>query len=116
MPKTTINEFVAEPFTNTIGQVIQPGDRVAYVTRCSGRVYQGSGWFDGVMKDRKTDQVNYTQVRGIRNKKSVATGKMIRHSYSWLDSVKTYEYPEYIEVDIEPHGKTNLQRHLLFKI
>lgn len=119
MPKNTVTEFVAESFTNKIGQVIQPGDRVAYVTNGRHRIRQGTGWFDGVMKDRRSGNVEFTRIRGIRSTKTVATGKMLTHSYTsytWRNEVKTYEYPEYIEVQVDPHGTTCLQCHRIFKI
>ncbi|CAB4140369.1 hypothetical protein UFOVP395_18 [uncultured Caudovirales phage] len=116
------NKFVAEPFTNKIGQTIDPGDRVAYVTTCTGRVYQGTGWFDGVYKDPDNGRVVLTRVRGIKNKKTMATGKIITHIYqAWSFQEnrhveRSYQYPETVEVDCEPHGFTNLQCHRMFKI
>lgn len=120
----TINEFVAEPYTNQIGQTINPGDRVAYVTH-GYRVHMGKGWFDGVFKDSKGNVV-LTRVRGICTTKSVPTGKMVTHtyktpeytpdggSYVWVD--KEHEYPEYVQVPCEPHGTAILQRHRIIKI
>lgn len=116
MPKNTVTEFVAESFTNSIGQVIQPGDRVAYVTHGRGNIRQRTGWFDGVMKSRTTGDVAFTRIRGIHSTKTVATGKMVTHTYAWRNDVKTYEYPEYVEVEVEPHGTTCLQCHRIFKI
>jgi hypothetical protein len=118
----TYNKFVAEPFTNKIGQTINPGDRVAYVTKCSGRVYQGTGWFDGVYKDPDNGRVALTRVRGIKNKKTMETGKMITHTYqAWCFQENrhvehSYQYDETVQVDVEPYGATNLQCHRMFKI
>jgi hypothetical protein len=115
----TIHNFVSESFTNEIGQTINPGDRVAYVSHCTGRVYQKTGWFDGVFKtDRGT--VVLTRVRGIRTTKPEKTGKMLSYTYKAWDGKgyvdRVQEYPEYVEVVVEPHGTTVLQNHFIFKI
>jgi hypothetical protein len=116
------NKFVAEPFTNKIGQTINPGDRVAYVSMYGKRVYQNTGWFDGVFKDPENGSVVLTRIRGIHNKKTMATGKILTHTYqawSFRENAyvqRSYEYPETVEVDVEPHGMTNLQCHRIFKI
>jgi len=116
----TIHQFVAEPFTNEIGQTVNPGDRVAYVTK-GYRVHTGKGWFAGVFKD-KIGNVVLTRVQGIRSEKPVKTGKMIsyqstRYNYETRKNEPyTYEYPETVMVSCEPHGTTVLQCHRLFKI
>jgi hypothetical protein len=117
------NKFVAEPFVNAVGQTINPGDRVAYVTQgYSKYVNQNTGWFDGVLKDPVNGKVVFTRVCGIKNKKTMATGKVITKHYKTWDYhqskyvERSYDYPETVEVDVEPYGKTNLQRHRLFKI
>jgi hypothetical protein len=120
----TINTFVAEPFTNKIGQTINPGDPVAYVT--SGySVHTNKGWYDGMFKD-KNGNVVLTRIRGIVNTKSVPTGKMITEKYKstkynpetreYEIVDKSYTYAEHITVDCEPHGTTLLQKHRMFKI
>ena len=117
------NQFFAEPFVNAVGQTINPGDRVAYVTMgYNKRVNQNTGWFDGVLKDPDNGKVVFTRVRGIKNKKTMKTGKVLTSTYpAWSFQEykyiqRSYEYPETVEVDVEPYGKTNLQRHCLFKI
>jgi hypothetical protein len=118
----TLYEFVAEPFTNYIGQTVNPGDRVAYVTCSTGRVYQNTGWFDGVFKDRKNGRVMMTRIRGVKAKKTVTTGKKITHTYqTWSFQEnryvqRSYDYPETVEVAVEPYGTTALQCNRLFKI
>jgi hypothetical protein len=117
------NQFAAEPFVNAVGQTINPGDRVAYVTMgYNKRVNQNTGWFDGVLKDPKNGNVVFTRVRGINTRKTMATGKVITQHYKTWDYnqskyvVRSYDYAETVVVDVEPYGKTNLQRHRLFKI
>lgn len=120
----TINTFVAEPFTNKIGQTINPGDPVAYVT--SGySVRMNKGWYDGMFKD-KNGNIVLTRIRGIVNTKSVPTGKMITEHYKHMEynpQTRKYEmvdksstYAERITVDCEPHGTTLLQCHRMIKI
>lgn len=120
----TINEFVAEPYTNSFGQIIKPGDRVAYVTH-GYSVTLGKGWFDGVFKDAKGNVV-FTRVRGIRDTQSVPTGKIVTGTYmhyeydpvtrSYKQVEKSYEYAERVNVPCEPHGTALLQRHRMIKI
>lgn len=120
----TINEFVTEPCTTELGDTINPGDRVAYVTH-GYSVSMGKGWFDGVFKDANGNVV-LTRVRGVCTTKSVPTGKMIKHTYKGIEYLKDggphvwvdreYEYPEYVEVPCEPYGTALLQRHRMIKI
>ena len=120
----TINEFVAEPYTNCIGQTINPGDRVAFITH-SHYVTMGKGWFDGVFKDAEGNVV-FTRVRGICSTQSVLTGKMVTHTYtsteydretrSFKAVERSYEYPERITIPCEPYGTALLQRHRIIKI
>jgi hypothetical protein len=119
------NQFSAEPFVNEIRQTINPGDRVAYVTiGYNKRVNQNTGWFDGILKDPKNGKVVLTRVRGIKTKKTVATGKVITKHYMRWDYTTNprqqvdahYTYDETVQVDVEPYGTTYLQRHRIFKI
>lgn len=120
----TINTFVAEPFTNSIGQTINPGDRVVYVTH-GYSVHMGKGWFDGVYKNKK-GKVVLTRVRGIHETKTELTGNKLTHSYmgheydretrSYVPAMRSYEYDETVTISVEPYGMTNLQNHLMIKI
>lgn len=119
------NKFVAEPFVNAVGQTINPGDRVAYVTvGYNKRVDQNTGWFEGVYKDPDNDKVALTRIRGIKTKMTMATGKVITKHYMRWDYTTTpyrqvdaeYTYNETVVVDCEPYGVTYLQRHRMFKI
>lgn len=120
----TINEFVAEPFTDVFGQTINPGDRVAYVTH-GYTVTMGKGWFDGVFKNSDGDVV-LTRVRGIADIKSVPTGAIVTRKYthrmydfktgSYEDKEYSYDHPEYVSVPCEPYGTALLQRHRMIKI
>lgn len=115
-----VNQFVAEPFTNSIGQTINPGDRVAYVSH-GYTVTVGNGVFAGVFKD-SGGRVLSTRVSGIKTSKEVKTGRKITRTYSIYDWDKkcnvehSYEYDEYKIVECEPYGSTCLQRSRIFKI
>lgn len=116
----TVNKFVAEPFVNKLGQTINPGDQVAYVTH-GYKVYTGKGWFDGVFKNEDGDVVS-TRVRGIKRTKYVETGEVKTHTYKTYDYVarayveRSYEYRKKVKVPCEPYGTTTLQHNRLFKI
>lgn len=117
----TINEFVAESFANDLGQTINPGDRVAYVTYGYKQVRMRKAWFDGVFKDNKGNVV-LTRVRGIHDTKSVETGEVKTHTYPHYDwntrayVDRSYEYKERVDVPCEPYGTTVLQNHRIIKI
>ena len=120
----TINTFVAEPFTNSFGQTINPGDRVAYVTY-GYSVTLGKGRFDGVFKDPK-GQIVLTRVRDIRDTKTVLTGNMLTHTYmgyehdritrTYIQVEKSYDYQETETVSCEPYGVALLRRHRMIKL
>lgn len=53
MARETYSELVVEPFTNFIGQVINPGDKVVAVTTGYGhRVSVFTGIFEGVRREK----------------------------------------------------------------
>jgi len=116
----TINKFVSEPFVNKLGQTINPGDRIGYVTH-SHRVHLNKGWFDGVFKDDKGKVVS-TRVRGISDTKMVETGEVETVTYkaydwktkSYVD--RSYDHKVFVKVSCEPYGTTTLQRNRIIKI
>lgn len=127
----TVHNFVKQPFTNSIGQVITPGDKVAYVARGYSTTV-GTGIYHGTYIDNN-GQVVLTRIKNIHTKKSVPSGKMLSYEYkelvpdsmgsfmrnpdgSFIRITKISEYPEYVTVDCEPYGSTVLQRHIIFKI
>ena len=117
----TINQFVSEPFVTELGQTINPGDRVAYVTYGYKQVRMRKAWFDGVFKDNAGNVV-LTRVRGIRDTKSVEIGEVKTWSYRHYDRNsreyvdRSYEYKERVDVPCEPYGTTVLQNHRIIKI
>lgn len=117
----TINQFVAEPFVTELGQTINPGDRVAYVTYGYKQVRMRKAWFDGVFKD-DAGNVVLTRVRGIRATKPVETGEVKTHTYRHYDRNtreyvdRSYEYKERVDVECEPYGYSILQNHRIIKI
>lgn len=120
----TKNTFVAEPFTNSFGQTINPGDRVAYVTH-GYSVTLGKGRFDGVFKDPK-GQIVLTRVRDIRDTKTVLTGNIKTRTYwgheydrttrTYIPVEKSYDYHETETVSCEPYGVALLQCHRMIKL
>jgi hypothetical protein len=127
----TVHNFVKQPFTNSIGQVINPGDKVAYVARGYSTTF-GTGIYHGTYIG-DNDQIVLTRIKNIHTKKSVPSGRMLSYTYtaltydvngftqrnpdgSYVKETKTHEYPEYVMVDCEPYGSTVLQRHIIIKI
>lgn len=59
-----VNDFVAESFTNSLGQTLEPGDDVVFVT--SGyTVSIGSGKFEGVYCNTKSKKVVGTRIGSV---------------------------------------------------
>lgn len=120
----TINTFVSESFVNSIGQTINPGDRVAYVVH-GYSVTVGKGYFDGVYKN-KNGKVVLTRVRGLMDTKTVLTGNKLTETYmgkeydretrTFVPVERSYVRSETVTVPCEPYGMTNLQRHRMIKI
>lgn len=116
-----VYQFVAEPFVTELGQTINPGDRVAYVTYGYKQVRMRKAWFDGVFKDTRGNVI-LTRVRGIRTMKSVETGETKTHTYRHYDwhtreyVDRSYEYQERVDVACEPYGYSILQCHRMIKI
>lgn len=106
----TKNTLVHEAFTNEIGQTINPGDRVAYVSH-GYSVHQNTGYFDGVYKNKQGNIV-FTRISGIHTTKMVDNGRTSEYTYGG----KVHTYKVYDKVECAPHGSTVLQRHRIFKI
>ena len=106
----TKNTLVRESFTNEIDQTINPGDQVAYVSH-GWRVYQNTGYFDGVFKNEKGDVV-FTRISGVKHIKMVDNGRTSEYMYNG----KIHTYKVYDRVECAPYGSTVLQRHRIFKI
>ena len=106
----TKNTLVRESFTNEIGQTINPGDQVAYVSHGWG-VYQNTGYFDGVFKNEEGGVV-FTRISGVKHIKMVDNGRTSEYTYNG----KIHTYKVYDRVECAPYGSTVLQRHRIFKI
>lgn len=94
----------AVPFTNSIGQVINPGDDVAVITHCTGSTITYKGKYLG-MRGNKVQAV------------------VEDDSYTWVNSV-TGEVGSYynIPAEVRKYQKckrdriTTLQRNRIFKL
>jgi len=124
-----INKLVEKPFTNEIGQVINVGDKIAYVTHGTGRVGVGIGVYEGTNmgpqyysgKDGDVDlsvRVGQIPVHSVFYKKNPAYNPRARWG--------TPEYVEYylknedgnLVIEKEEHSfkKTTLPNMRIFKI
>jgi hypothetical protein len=63
--KKTMSVFVAEPYTNRIGQVLNPGDMVVAVTTGRGFTNVFTGKFAGVRQSIKTNKVVGVKIEEI---------------------------------------------------
>lgn len=66
MARARVNTFVADSFTNSIGQTLQPGDKVVAVSTGYGhRVSVFEGVFEGVYRNPHNDIIVGTRVGQI---------------------------------------------------
>jgi len=126
MARERVNTFTAEPFTNSIGQTLHPGDKVVAVTTGYGHsvsVFEGS--FEGVYRSPTNDKVVGTRVGQIPvkwNERVFAEdGEHEETVYKGYDRVtwkSIYEKTgrRYNLVPSVRYRKSSLQRNRVFKI
>jgi hypothetical protein len=57
-----VNEFVIESYTNDLGQTLEPGDDVVFVTTCMHRVSVETGKFEGVYRNLSSKKIARTRI------------------------------------------------------
>jgi hypothetical protein len=119
--KSAISELVEEPFVNSIGQTINPGDTiVAITTGYSHRVSTFTGVFKGVRRSKQTGEIVGSSIEQI---------PYINTSFDYRDDGEQVEKRYNINArQYEPTGrrynivretlyrKSALQRNRIFKI
>jgi hypothetical protein len=130
------------PFTNSIGQVISPGDKVVIVTMCTKSVYTASGTYNGLVNGKvqctKSVRESYYVFKDTReevpNSYFIESNKRISEwSSEWMKanpgptSYRYYTQPEYKAMREETMNKveiayryvdrkTTLQRNRIYKL
>lgn len=129
MARDRVNTFVADSFTNSIGQTLQPGDKVVAVTTGYGHsVSVFEGIFEGVYRSPQNDKVVGTRVGTIPVKwnERVFTEdgeheeEKFQYKYDQNGRYAGYEYVKtgrrYNLVPNVRYRKSSLQRNRVFKI
>ena len=118
----TFSELIAEPFTNSIGQVINPGDKVVAVATGYGhRVSVFTGIFEGVrrQKDGKK-QIVGSRIGSVPVKwnERVYTedGEHEEFMYDWKTYKSVPTGKRYNLVPKVTYRKSSLQLNRVFKI
>ena len=115
-------ELVEEPFVNSIGQTINPGDKVVAVTTGYGhRVNIITGVFEGV---RRTNSVKRTivgsRIGGIPVKRTRAVytedGENIEQRYDYQTRKMVPTGRRYNIITEVTQRKSSLQRNRVFKV
>lgn len=118
----TYSEFIAEPFTNSLGQVINPGDKVVAVTTGYGhRISIITGVFEGVRrkKDGKK-QIVGTRIGSVpvtwHERVYDENGEYEETKYDWglykrIPTGKRYNFVPHVK-----HRKSSLVLNRVFKI
>lgn len=126
MARNRVNTFVADSFTNSIGQTLQPGDKVVAVT--TGYCHNVSvfeGVFEGVYRNPRNDNVVGTRVGQIPVKYNehvfCEDGEHEETVYKGYDRVTWQSIYEktgrrYNLVPNVRYRKSSLQRNRVFKI
>lgn len=126
MARNRVNTFVADSFTNSIGQTLQPGDKVVAVSTGYGhQVSVFEGVFEGVYRNPHNDIIVGTRVGQIPVKYNERVycddGEHEENVYRGYDP-KTWQsiYEKtgrrYNLVPTVRHRKSALQRNRVFKI
>jgi hypothetical protein len=119
------SNLVAEPFTNSIGQTLNPGDDVVVVTNCTSRVNVTTGKFAGVRRDMKTNEIVGTSISDIKR----VHFERVYSEHGKIEEVKIKDYDynlrkynsektgrRYDVVPVTKYRKTTLHRNRVFKI
>lgn len=121
-----LSKVVAEPFTNSIGQTIHPGDDVVVVTTGYGHsVSVFTGKFAGVRFDKRSGKMVGTAVSEIpvtwNDRVFSENGSIEEERYiGWSSVERRHIYKKtgrrYDLVPKTKYRKSSLQRNRLFKI
>lgn len=129
MARERVNTFVAESFTNSIGQTLQPGDKVVAVTTGYGHsVSVFEGVFEGVYRNPSNDNVVGTRVGQVPvtwNERVFAEDgedeeTKFQYKYDANGRYAGFEYvptgKRYNLVTYVRYRKSSLRRNRVFKI
>ncbi len=119
------SNLVVEPFTNTIGQTLNPGDDVVVVTNCTSRINVTTGKFAGVRRHMKTNEIVGTSISDIKR----VHFERVYSEHGKIEEVKIKDYDyklgkynsektgrRYDVVPVTEYRKTTLQRNRVYKI
>ena len=121
-----VNKFVSESFTNDLGQTLQPGDDVVFVTTGYGHnVRIETGKFEGVYRNLKNENIAGTRIGTV----PVHTHEIVyaedgEHEEfdwgSWDNEKRRYVVnptgKRYNRIPVVKYRKSSLQLNRVFKI
>ena len=121
-----VNKFVAEPYTNDLGQTLNPGDDVVFVTTgYNHRVRIETGKFEGVYRNLENEKFAGTRIGTV----PIHTNERVfcedgeheeKVMKSWDQKTWQYNYEKtgrrYNLVPVVWYRKSVLQRNRVFKI
>jgi hypothetical protein len=120
-----VNEFVIESYTNDLGQTLEPGDDVVFVTTCMHRVSVETGKFEGVYRNLSSKKIAGTRIGTVpvnyQERVFCEDGKHEEEVYKGWDQ-KTWRYiyektgRRYNLVPRVKYRKSTLQLNRVFKI
>lgn len=96
------------PFTNSFGDVIQPGESVYVITTCTHRTHVGKAEYIGYLersgydwKSKKSTMVPYVQVKTPYNK-TIYWDKRTDKPFKWADYTTSEDFKLNVETRSEP--------------
>jgi len=121
-----VNKFVPESYTNDLGQTLNPGDDVVFVTTGYGHhVSVETGKFEGVYRNLENEKIAGTRIGSV----PVPTHKIVydengeheEQNWKGWDPVSRQTIWEktgkrYNRVPIVNYRKSSLQRNRVFKV
>ena len=128
MARERVNTFSAEPFTNEIGQTLNPGDKVVFVTTGYGHsVGVEQGVFEGVYRGNLYNKGKITGTRvgqvpvnwnervysedGEHEETKFAGFDPVTRNYKYVPTGRRYNLVPNVK-----YRKSSLQRNRVFKI
>jgi len=130
MARERVNTFSAEPFTNSIGQTLNPGDKVVAVTTGYGHrvsvfegvfegVYRGNDYNKGKITGTRVGQVPVTYNERVfsdtgAHEETDFIRKLVNGRFAGYETFKTGR--RYDLIPNTKYRKSSLQRNRVFKI
>ena len=116
-----VNELVIESYVNDLGQTLEPGDDVVFVTTGYGhRVSIETGKFEGVYRNLESKKIAGTRIGTVpihtNERVFCEDGEFPETKWDWTERKSIATGRRYNLVPVVWYRKSVLQRNRVFKI